>query len=148
MRGQEVLRGFGVTWVMGAVAMAAAAGCINEAADAPAQPQAPQAEIRPTSAAPPQQAIVRGRLVFVGGPNHAATPRPVGPGSVKFAGSAIAEAEVDRAGRYSLQLPAGQYFVTGSTPNYLAGRGECRASDRLTVAAGEVARVDVLCSIR
>jgi hypothetical protein len=56
---------------------------------------------------------------------------------------------VDKYGRFSIELPLGEYRVTGHSPEYGNGTYICRANPTPTVArANPVSRIEVDCLIR
>ena len=90
---------------------------------------------------------VHGMLRMTGGPSGATQPGV--PGNVFFdAGGERTTATASPDGTFSVQLPPGEYRVTGTSPQYGSGKGTCRADRTLKVGRPQVRRVVVACSRR
>lgn len=92
-----------------------------------------------------------GHLFMVGGPAAAgATASPLAvDGTVVATGPGGAHTATAGAdGRYTLQLAPGTYTVTGTSPQYDAGKRACTADGAVSVVAGEQRTVDVYCQMR
>ena len=95
---------------------------------------------------PPAQAHVTGALVGVGGPPGAGPQHWSGKIHVK--GRAYTTVQTDATGHFSLDLPAGVYRFTGTSPQYNGGRGTCAALRPVTALAHQTTRVKVVCQLR
>ena len=100
----------------------------------------------PACCPPPADAQVTGALVGVGGPPGA------GPhhwsGTIHVTGREDTTVQTDGTGHFSLDLPAGVYRFTGTSPQYDSGRGSCTALRPVTALAHQTTRVHVVCQLR
>lgn len=101
---------------------------------------------RPVSA----QAILAGRLLWVGGPAPG-SPRPH-EGVVHVVGGGIDKfIRVQGDGRWSFRGPVGTFTVTGSSPGYLSAEGvpdACRADRPVRLRYSRTTHADVYCQLR
>ncbi len=101
------------------------------------------------SSTPASAGSVRGELVAVGGPPS--TPsQPLTKGEVRLetpSGKSYS-ARVGQDGRYSIELPAGTYTISGRSPEYLQGdRWLCRGRSVRVTRGGSAVRY-VICPER
>jgi len=88
---------------------------------------------------------VIGSLQAVGGP-PGARPEPLsGDVTLQNRSGAKAVITVGASGRFSVPASTGTYTVSGQSPGYDGGHGECRASAPITVSRGATSRVKVDC---
>lgn len=94
--------------------------------------------------------FIEGSLGTVGGPDrdslhavHTGTVTAISHGRV-LARSSVA----GQLGNFELEVPPGQYTLTGSSPSYEGGRGVCRGYKSVTVRSNRSASVNVLCEVR
>ena len=94
---------------------------------------------------PPNEGTVEGTLQAVGGPAGTGA-RPLS-GSVTFRGSNgnIATIHLSASGRFSAHLPVGRYTVSGRSPQFNGGAGQCLAPGPVTVTKDVTSRVDIDC---
>ena len=88
---------------------------------------------------------VTGTLRAVGGPSGD-DPRALS-GEITLHGSSghIVGITVGARGRFSEPVPVGTYTLSGRSPRYEGGTGDCRASGPVTVTKGVTSRVEVDC---
>jgi hypothetical protein len=88
---------------------------------------------------------IRGQLLLSGGPPPV-QKRPTN-GNVEATGSGrnTYATTVSQNGQFVLHLPAGTYSLTGSSPNYDGGKGECFGSKKFTVSQRQTTRAFVYC---
>jgi hypothetical protein len=93
----------------------------------------------------PAEGTLTGTLQAVGGAAGTG-PRALG-GVITFHGSQgnIATLDLGANGRFSAHLPVGSYTVSGRSPQFDGGTGECQASGPVTVTKGVTSRVEVDC---
>jgi len=96
----------------------------------------------------PGEGTATGLLEMTGGP-HGSDARPTS-GTVTFIGSAGHEVTTSASadGSFRATLTPGKYTVTGTSPNFDAGRRECVADAPIRVHAGEGISVNVICHRR
>lgn len=87
--------------------------------------------------------VLRGRLLFVGGPAPG-LPRPLS-GTVVVTGKLTLAVSVGPDGRFVATVPAGTYRLAGSSPAFGSGQYGCHAMSRVRVVPNETVRADVLC---
>jgi hypothetical protein len=95
----------------------------------------------------PSTGSIEGTLRLIGGPNNVMFKAT---GTVTASGSR-GEAKVAHAGsdgRFTLRLRPGDYVVSGSSPAYNENNGGCTTANTVTVRRSQVAKVDVICSMR
>jgi hypothetical protein len=90
--------------------------------------------------------MVRGRLIFAGGPAPGAWP--VTPGTVRLKGPSDYQVAVDSRGRFELRTAPGSYRASGTSPKFGSHEYVCQAGPPVVVAPGRTSRVDVLCLVR
>jgi hypothetical protein len=101
----------------------------------------------PHAAVAPAAGILAGHLYGVGGAAPGA-PRPW-PGTVTLTGPGEhRDIAVGAGGRFSAQVAAGTYIVSGRSPRYEDGTGVCRAARPATVTAGHLTQTDVFCQLK
>ena len=93
----------------------------------------------------PDEGTLVGTLQAVGGPAGTG-PRPLS-GSVTFHGSNgnIATIYLSADGRFSAHLPVGRYTVSGRSPQFQGGTGDCQVSRPVTVTDDIASRVEIDC---
>jgi hypothetical protein len=90
-------------------------------------------------------ATARGALVVVGGPCcHAAWHVA---GTVHLDGPVVTSTPTDRHGRFRIQLPAGRYRFTATSPSLDDGRDVCTSPHPVDVRAHRTVHVRVVCDI-
>jgi hypothetical protein len=90
-------------------------------------------------------AAVKGQLLISGG-LAPGTPRPSdGEVIAKNASGQSYSVSVPSTGKFTLQLPAGKYSLTGSSPQFGNGQYRCFALRTVTVFRGKAIHVDVYC---
>jgi hypothetical protein len=87
--------------------------------------------------------VLRGRLLFVGGPAPG-SPRPLS-GTIVVTGKLSLMVAVGPDGRYAATVPAGTYRVAGSSPAFGSGQYGCHARSLVRVVPKGTVRADVLC---
>jgi hypothetical protein len=91
-------------------------------------------------------ARVSGALVGIGGPPGA------GPqhwsGTIHVLGTVDTVARTDGRAHFSVQLPAGRYRFTATSPSYDDGKALCTAPHPVRVAAHQQVQVQVICQLR
>ena len=106
----------------------------------------PSSQVVPAGGPPPADAHVTGALVGVGGPPGA------GPqhwsGKIHVTGRKDTTVQTDDTGHFSVDLPAGVYRFTGTSPRFNSGRGSCTARRPVTALAHQTTRVQVVCPLR
>ena len=93
----------------------------------------------------PTQGTIRGTMVTVGGPSTGAR-EALSEGTVTLAGHESLTLTIDSSGSFSADVPAGDYEVTGSSPQ--APGLVCRASGSVRVEPGATTQVEVVCRIK
>lgn len=90
---------------------------------------------------------LRGTLQAVGGPAGRG-PRPIG-GHVTLHGSGgtIATVTVGASGQFSVPVTVGTYTVSGTSPQFEGGTGECHVPQPVRVAKRETTTVQVDCQV-
>jgi len=89
---------------------------------------------------------VKGQLLISGGPCCSA-PRPSeGEVTARNANGQSFAVSVPATGRFVLQLAAGTYWLTGSSPQFGGGQYKCLAQREVTVSKGKSTHEDVLCA--
>jgi hypothetical protein len=89
---------------------------------------------------------IKGQLLISGGPAPG-TPRPSeGEVTARNAGGLSFAVSVPLTGRFTLQLPAGTYSLTGSSPQFAGGHYKCLAQRKVTVSKGKSTHEDVVCN--
>ncbi|MBK5222478.1 MAG: carboxypeptidase regulatory-like domain-containing protein [Acidimicrobiia bacterium] len=95
---------------------------------------------------------VSGVLRMVGGPVGSEARLPAGvAGTVSVAtehGEQLASATTDDEGRFTFHLRPGTYRITGTSPNYNRGEGECTAWGDVVVSDEPVSGTEVACIMR
>jgi hypothetical protein len=89
---------------------------------------------------------ISGHLLAVGGPAPG-PPRPL-PGEVVVtdaSGVSVATVEVASDGRFSVEVPAGNYTVEGRSKYYNGGSTACFAKKPVAIAGGSSIETDVFC---
>jgi hypothetical protein len=119
------------------VAMLGLSGCSS-------QPSAPT--YRTSSARRTQVGVVRGRLVFFGGPYPGLWP--VAPGTVTLRGPSVVRVDVDARGHFQVRVDPGTYDVSGRSSELGGSRYACRAGHAVLVTPSRARRVVVGCLIR
>lgn len=91
--------------------------------------------------------IVRGRMLYTGGPapGHA---RAATPGTVTLQGPSTVQVPVDRRGRFHVSVAGGTYHLTGHSPEYGHGKYLCRAPHAVTVDPANTSHVQVYCQLK
>jgi len=99
---------------------------------------------------------VTGAIRLVGGP--AGTTSTPGAGEVfayfdaELTGRPVATARASSDGRFDLRVPAGRYYLAGTSPQYSIdpkpATPPCRAAARVDVTAGRTSHADVICPMR
>jgi hypothetical protein len=98
------------------------------------------------SSTPHYDAAVTGQLLISGGPAPG-TPRPSdGEVTARNASGQSFSISVPSTGKFTLQLPAGKYSLTGSSPQFGNGQYKCFALRKVTAFKGESIHEDVFCS--
>ena len=98
------------------------------------------------SSAPHYEAAIKGQLLISGGPTPG-TPRPsAGEVTAKNASGDSFSISVPSTGRFTLQIPAGKYSLTGSSPRFGNGQYKCFALQSVTVFKGKLIHEDVFCA--
>jgi hypothetical protein len=87
---------------------------------------------------------VAGHLVMAGGPAPGVTLRVPGTVTASSA-SGTRQASAAKDGSFTLVLPAGRYALSGTSPRYNDGHGDCAATAPVVVREGAVTRADVTC---
>lgn len=90
------------------------------------------------------KATITGHLYRVGGPPPG-LPSPM-PGTIYVSGGSSVPAGSD--GSFSLTVSPGTYTLLGHSPAIEDGNAVCQAGRSVTVQAGAVVNVDVICHIR
>jgi hypothetical protein len=90
---------------------------------------------------------VTGHLVMAGGPAPGVTLRVPGTITASSA-SGTHQASAAEDGAFTLVLPPGRYTLTGTSPQYNDGHGQCVATAPVVVREGAVTRADVTCAMR
>ena len=90
-----------------------------------------------------------GRLLGVGGIAGGVTPFGW-PGTVTLRSSGeVYHASAGDDGRFAVAVPPGRYRVTGHSPSYNVGQGQCNPLHPfVTVRSNQAVRVDVLCQMK
>ena len=97
------------------------------------------------SSTPHYDAAVTGQLLISGGPAPG-TPRPSdGEVTARNASGQSFSISVPSTGTFTLQLPAGMYSLTGSSPQFGNGQYKCFALRRVTVLKDKSIHEDVFC---
>jgi hypothetical protein len=99
------------------------------------------------SSTPQYDAVIEGHLLISGGPAPG-SPRP-SDGEItatKNENGKSYSVSVPSTGEFTLQLPAGRYSLTGSSPQFGNGQYKCFAARTVTVFKGETIHEDVFCS--
>ena len=95
---------------------------------------------------PRYHSAVTGQLLISGGPAPG-TPRPsLGEVTARSANGQSFSISVPSSGKFTLQLPAGKYKLTGSSPQFGNGQYKCAALASMTVLKGKSIHDDVYCS--
>jgi len=99
---------------------------------------------------------VTGAIRLVGGP--AGTTSAPAPGEVfaylgaDLAGRPVATARASSDGRFDLRVPAGRYYLAGTSPQYSIdpepAKPPCRAAAAVDVTPGRTSRADVICAVK
>jgi hypothetical protein len=90
-------------------------------------------------------AAVKGQLLISGGPPPG-TPRPSdGEVTAKNASGQAYSVSVPSTGKFTLQLPAGTYSLTGSSPHFGDGQYKCFAQRTVIVLRDKSVHEDVFC---
>ena len=91
-------------------------------------------------------ASVKGQLLISGGP-FPGKPRPSeGEVTAKTANGQSFAVAVPATGKFALQLPAGTYSLTGSSPQFGGGQYKCLALREVTVSKSRSTHEDVICA--
>jgi hypothetical protein len=94
---------------------------------------------------PRYHASVNGQLLISGGPSPG-TPRPSdGEVTARNASGQSFVVSVPATGKFTLQLPAGTYSLTGSSPQFGEGQYKCFAQRVVMVSKGKSIHEDVFC---
>jgi hypothetical protein len=96
----------------------------------------------------PSTGTVTGYLEMAGGPATLAgrTPSLRVPGTITAASPHDTQhGPAAKNGAFTLVLPAGTYTLTGTSPQYNSGQGQCIAAARVVIRAGVITRADVTC---
>jgi len=97
------------------------------------------------SSSPHYDEAVLGQLLISGGPAPG-TPRPSdGEVTARSASGQLFSLSVPSSGRFTLQLPAGKYSLTGSSPQFGNGHYKCIALRTVTVSKGKTSHENVYC---
>jgi hypothetical protein len=89
---------------------------------------------------------VTGQLLISGGPAPG-TPRPSdGEVTARNVSGKSFSISVPSSGKFTLQLPAGNYSLTGSSPQFGNGQYKCFALRTVTVLKDKSIHEDVFCS--
>lgn len=88
-----------------------------------------------------------GQVVYVGGPAPG-SPRPLAGGAVMFEGAERTTATMSQRGRFFVELEAGVYVVTATSPDYKSSGAVCEAAHPVRVSAGKASSVRVFCQVR
>lgn len=131
-----------LTAVFAVVLAAALAGCGGS----------DKTEAKPGTNAPPSSApataVVRGRLLAVGGPAPG-TPRPMS-GTVTITGpdGSTTKTQVDQTGTFEIGLYPGTYRIHGSSPSFDDGALCSTDPPSTKLAAGKTVTANVYCQMR
>jgi hypothetical protein len=89
---------------------------------------------------------IKGQLLLSGGPSTSAVSRPSG-GQVtaRNASGQSFVTSVPSSGSFVLQLPAGRYSLTGSSPQFGGGQYECFGHVKINVSKGKTTRQNAIC---
>ena len=128
----------------GTIAAALIIGCSGPSGGTAAPAASPARSASPAASA---TGVIRGHLLWVGGPAPgAAEPHP---GSVVVAGTGGRYVvAVGPDGAYSLSVAPGRYTLRGGSPGYLDGNGGCTSSGDVIITARGSATIDTLCPLR
>src|ERR1039458_9843285 len=97
------------------------------------------------SSTPHYDNAVTGQLLISGGPAPG-TPRPSdGEVTARNVSGKSFSTSVPSSGKFTLQLPAGTYSLTGSSPQFGSGQYKCSALRTVTVSKGTTNRENVYC---
>jgi hypothetical protein len=97
------------------------------------------------SSTPRYHSAVTGLLLISGGPAPG-TPRPsLGEVTARSAKGQSFSISVLSGGKFTLQLPAGKYTLTGSSPQFGNGQYKCFALASVSVLKGKSIHKDVYC---
>jgi len=95
-----------------------------------------------------QLLITGGPLLITGGSFQGRAPRPSdGEVTARNASGQSFAVSVPATGKFILQLPAGTYSLTASSPQFHVGKGEgkCIAHRKVTVSKGQSTYENVFC---
>jgi hypothetical protein len=97
------------------------------------------------SSTPRYNSAVKGQLLISGGPSPG-TPRPSdGEVTARNASGQSFSISVPSSGKFTLQLSAGNYSLTGSSPKFGNGQYKCFALRTVTVLKDKSIHEDVFC---
>jgi hypothetical protein len=130
---------------MGALSVGLLAACSTQSGAGAASPET-AVQAQALSIRSDATGVLRGRLVFVGGP-FPGSPRPLG-GTVTVTGHSRVVITVGRDGRYTVTLPVGTYRLAGSSPWFGSGADRCHAQSPVRVVSKRPAHADVVCQGR
>jgi hypothetical protein len=139
-----MLRLMGMRWVTVAFLGACAAACTSS----PGRPEPSHTPLSPTRSASSTIGTVAGKLLMVGGPSpgiHRGLAGTIAIHARAESGPVVATMAVGARGAFRVDVPPGLYVLTGRTPT-LVGL-VCRGERRVTVEAGHMVTVQVICPV-
>ena len=98
------------------------------------------------SSTPHYDAAIKGQLLISGGPAPGTPRTSDGEVTAKNASGESFSISVPSTGRFTLQIPAGKYSLTGSSPQFGNGQYKCFGPPSVTVVKGEAIHADVFCA--
>lgn len=131
--------------LIGALSLGLLAACSTQSGAGTSSPEA-AVKAQALSIRSVATGVLRGRLVFVGGP-FPGSPRPLG-GTVTVTGHSRVVFTVGRDGRYTVTLPVGTYRLSGSSPWFGSGADSCHAQSPVRVVSNRQTHADVVCQGR
>jgi hypothetical protein len=98
------------------------------------------------SSTPHYNNAVTGQLLITGGPAPG-TPRPSdGQVTARSVAGGSFSTSVPSSGKFILRLPAGNYILSGSSPQFGNGQYRCFAPRTVTILKDKAIQQDVFCS--
>jgi hypothetical protein len=143
----DIERGWWVRYVIATVIGLTLTACTTSGSLGPTPAHGP---VSTTPSTHSSLGTIFGHLLLVGGPNGV-SPTPVGGYIVAMRAPnhplVTAHNQVVGAdGSFSVQVPPGRYFISGTSPRF--GNGTCSSDGKLTVTSGQTIVADVLCQMK
>jgi hypothetical protein len=94
----------------------------------------------------PARGTISGSLLEVGGPAPGLDVAI--PGAISVESATASAAASTSTGDFSVDVPAGTYTVSGTSPRYNGGLSKCYAEGPVVVRRGRTTTVKVICAVR